>query len=309
MIKEDKKLTFEERYKSFKEGKTESAPVLYKNFQLKKVNKMPNMPIDEMPEDMDMMTNTCSKAVVISVEEKDRDGETVLMDGCIMRSWIKENGLPMIDSHDSYSTITTNGLGAMRNCRIEDVGGKKGFVAEPDFAPTPAGKIAEILYMGVNGGKPYFTNVSMGFAVYDYNNDTREILEWEPFECSLVTVGANMSARFMDKTKKAETEETTEKMAKDLARFKQIHEPFKEFCKLFLSEEFCKLIDYEKNGDLLLDINSLYDIIYKKFTVITEAPKITKEAPIKLQRPIISSDAINVALSDAISKQLDKFLQ
>ena len=295
--------TFEEKYKAFKEGKTEKAPIIFKNFQIRwlKAQATGSEPMMD-PEDMPMANDT-PMTVCISREESDRDGETVMMDGCILRSWIVENGLPMIDSHDSFSTITTNGLGAMRNVRIQDVNGKRGLVAEPDFAPTPSGDIAKILYMGVNGGKPYFSNVSMGFAVYDYDNETRQILEWEPFECSLVTVGANMSARFMAK----DNEVTEEKIAKDLARFKQIHEPFKEFCKLFLDDKFFEKFGIKKNGDLILDINSLYDVINKRFYTVKEAPTTVKqkEAPIESKA---STEEINSAIVDEISKQLEKYL-
>jgi hypothetical protein len=285
-----KELSFEERYKAFKAGKAE-APILHKTVGVK------------------FVVNETEKMVVLTIEQKDSDGEIVKVDGGKIRN--PKVGIPMIDSHNSWSSVVQNGLGAIRKPRFTVVDGKKALVGEPDFAPTPAGEIAKILYMGVNGGKPYFTDVSMGFMVYDYDNETKTITEWEIFELSLVTAGANRGARFIDKKslKVEEAEEPTEEdvqIAKDLARFKQINEPFKEFCKLFLDDEFCKLVGYKKDGDLLIDINSLYDIIYTKFSVTEEDPLKTKEAPDELVTPAVSPEMVQKVLLDTISEKLQQ---
>lgn len=275
-----KEKTFEEKYKSYKEGKSE-APTLYKDVRFK--------------------INSEKQMIILSVEEIDSDGEVVEMEGGSIRD--KEAGIPMIDSHNSHSSVTQNGLGAVRNPMFTTVAGKKALVGEPDFAPTPNGKIAEILYKGVNGGKPYFTNVSMGFIVYDYDNETRRIKQWEVFELSLVTVGANKSARFVGK------EFSDEQVAKDLARFKAIKDPFKEFTKLFLSDEFCKKINYELDGNLEIDINNIYDIVSNKFEVKKEAPKEPKEAPKEQEKtPEVSPELVDQAIKDAISKKLEELV-
>lgn len=279
-----KELSFEEKFKAYKAGKSD-APVIYKDFNF--------------------TVNSDKKTVVISREEKDRDGEIVKMDGMILREWIKDNGLPMIDSHNMYESIG-NILGAIRNVRIEDISGKKSFVGDPDFAPTDRGNEARIIYMGVDGGKPYATNVSMGFAVYDYDNETKEILEWEPFEASLVTVGANMSARFISKSEDSQ-KETSEQMAKDLARFKQIHEPFKEFCKLFLSDSFTKRIGMEKTDNLLLDVNTLYDIMNKTIDSL-EAPVETQEE-VDPQEEQVETKAPDTNINTILVKEIDTIFQ
>lgn len=270
--KVEKQLTLAEKFAKYKE-EGGSAPVIHKT--------------------MNVRVNEGAKEVLLSIEEIDRDGEIVMMDGMMLPDWIKENGIPMIDSHNSRSSVVTNGLGAFRNPRIEMRGGKKSLVVEPDFAPTPNGEIAKILYMGVDGGKPYFTNVSMGFDVYDYDNATGEIKAWEPFEGSLVTVGANMSARFSDKAPNDVT------IAKNLARFKQIKDPFKAFTTLFMSDEFCEKIGYEKDGDLMVDINGIYDNI-NKFISSQEAPIEEKEAPIEPQVKVST---------EAAKHQIDAFFQ
>ncbi len=286
-----KELSFEERYKSFKEGKGE-APVIHKSVSFKSIND------DE-------------KLVVMSVEEIDSDGEIVEMEGGKIRN--KENGIPMIDSHDSWSSVTSKALGSIRNPRFKTIDGKKCLVGEPDFAPTPNGEIAKILYLGVDGKKPFLTDVSMGFMVFDYDNKTGRIKEWEVFECSLVTAGANRSARFTDKKDlsgeaKKEFKEAVEKDAqdlKDLIRFKQINPVFKEFTKLFFSEEFCKKIGYEKDGDMILDLNAIYDTIVKSFNTKVEAPQSTQEAPKpETKQPKVSSDDVQKALMEAITARL-----
>jgi len=282
-MKEKQELTFSEKFAKYKEegGK---APIIYKTLAVK--------------------VNTQAKEVILSIEEIDREGETVIMDGMRLPDWIKENGIPMIDSHKSMESVTVNGLGALRNPRIEVRNGKKALVTDPDFAPTPNGEIAKILYMGVDGGKPYFTNVSMGFVVYDYDNLTGEIKEWEPIEGSLVTVGANASARFRDKAIDSDLE-----VAKNLARFKQIKTPFKEFTKLFLDEKFCEKIGYEKDGDLLVDINGIYDKIEQLFTTEKEAPTTVQEAPAKQPQPTVtvSSEAIRDQIGIFFNKLESKF--
>lgn len=285
---ENKELSFQERYKAFKDGQG-SAPILYKTVGFKSSADI----------------NESNKQIILSLEEKDADGEVVEISGGRIRN--ENNGIPMIDSHNSFSSVVTNGLGAVRNPKFTEINGKPALIGDPDFAPTLSGEQAKILYMGVNGGKPYFTDVSMGFMVFDYDNETKTIKEWEVFELSLVTAGANRGARFIDKSlegSEIQEEPTQEDMqiAKDLARFKQIQEPFKEFSKLFLSEEFCKTIGYVKDGDLLVDINSLYDIIKSKFVVEQEAPKPTEEAPQKLREA--SPEQVNKALLDAILMRL-----
>lgn len=268
------KKQFAELFGKFKSGETKDAPILHKSVQVK--------------------VNSSEKLAVLTIEEVDRDEEFVEIDGMILQPWIKETGLPMVDSHNMHDSVTENGLGAFRNPRVEVINGKKALVAEPDFAPTVKGKEAEILYMGINGGKPYFTNISMGFAVYDYDNETGHIKRWEPFETSLVTVGSNRGARIIGKS--AAEELDTNKLAKDLARFKQIHAPFKEFTKLFLSDAFCKSIGYEKDGNLLLDINNIFDIITLKF-----APAVKQEAPVaKVVAPQQRKEPSPAEIRDAV---------
>lgn len=283
--KQKAELTFQEKYLAFKNGKGE-APILHKTARIK--------------------VNDEDKKVIISVEEVDSDGEVVEMMGGRIRN--PEMGIPMIDSHNSWDSLTSNGLGAIRNPRFEVIDGKNSLVGEPDFAPTPNGDIARILYMGVNGGKPYFTDVSMGFQVYDYDNETAHIKQWEVFECSLVTAGANRSARFVNKSLTTDESKEMDKediqIAKDLARFKQIHEPFKQFLKLFLSDEFCKKINYTKDGDLLVDINNIYDTIDLRFTAKQEAPKELEEAPQQPKKLEASPAAIELAILDAITQKL-----
>lgn len=279
-------LSLAEKVKSFKEGQAK-VPVVHKSIGIK--------------------VNEGGKQVVLTKEEMDRDGETVMMDGMRLPAWIKENGIPLIDSHNSRSSVTENGLGALRNPRVEMIDGVKALVTDPDFAPTPKGNVAKTLYMGVDGGKPYFTNVSMGFLVYDYDNATKTILEWEPFEGSLVTIGSNMGARFVNKSAESEEEagdEVVEEMAKNLARFKQIQAPFKEFTKLFLGDSFCELIGYQKDGDMLVDINAIHDLIQQKFAIVEEAP-LEQAQPVEQKQKLVASPAaVEKAILDALIKKL-----
>lgn len=277
---------FEAQFKAFKDGKAD-APKIHKSVSVKLCG--------------DFELDKARKEVVLTVEQVDDDGETVLMSGGRIRN--PEAGIPMIDSHNAFDSVVEYGLGAIRNPRFVEENGVKVLKGEPDFAPTPNGEIARILYMGVNGGKPYFTDVSMGFMVYDYDNATKTILEWEVFEVSLVTAGANRGAKFFDKKSIDKTETENIQIAKDLARFKQINEPFKLFSKLFLNEEFCKKLGYEKDGNLLVDIQKLYYLIDNKFTQ-AEAPIEEKEAPKKLvnQKSVVSGDTIRKAMLEIIEK-------
>lgn len=270
-------LSFEEKYKSYKSGESE-APIIHKTFSFK--------------------VNDTEKLVILSSEDLDSDGEVIDMDGGRIRN--KSNGIPMIDSHDSWSSVTQKGLGAFRNPRFTKIDNEKVLVGEPDFAPTPNGDIARILYMGVNGGKPYFTDVSVGIAVYDYNNETKHITEWEVFECSLVTAGSNRKAVFTDKSLKDDDGDI--QIAKDLARFKQINPAFKEFTKTFLSDSFCEIIGYKKDGNMLVDIANLYDIVINKIQV--------KEAPTPAQEdPEETEETLQVSTKDLEKVMMDTFLK
>lgn len=299
MEKKNKELeSLGEQFAKFKSGETDKAPIVYRKSAVK------------------FQVNEGKKQVILSVEETDSDGEVVEMAGGSIRGG--GDSVPMIDSHNSWSSVVQNGLGAVRNCKFgKNDMGKPCLMGEPDFAPTPNGDIAKILYMGVDGGKPYFTDVSMGFMVYDYNNETKHITKWEIFELSLVTAGANRSARFTDKALDPETledesnaegeaSEESKQIAKDLSRFKQIHKPFKEFTKLFLSDEFLKKIEYTKDGDLSIDINSIYDKINLKLDKPMEAPKVTQEAPIQVKQKAATKEAVEKALLAEIVKQISK---
>lgn len=71
-------------------------------------------------------------------------------------------------------------------------------------------------------------------------------------------------------------------------------------------KNFAKKIDYEKDGDLIVDINGIYDKISIKFNAEQEAPIPAEEAPNEPKEPEASPELVEKALLDAISKKLEE---
>ena len=123
---------------------------------------------------------------------------------------------------------------------------------EPVFADTPRASLARQL---VEGG--FVTAVSIGIGVEKFDVDNKTITKSKLFEVSLVSVPANPEA-LIELDKNAEM---GDEITKKLKHYDEIHPAFREFTKTFLSTKFCKTINYEKKGNLVLDINRVFKLI------------------------------------------------
>lgn len=215
----------------------------------------------------------------LSEQIEDRMGEIVILKG--LEIIHPERGIIMLDQHAMQDSVVDNVMGRIRNIKISNKDGTIKLRGELDFAPTPRAQIGKML---VDGG--YVDSLSIGFGVKKYDPETREILEGELYECSIVSVPANTGALIDSVKDLKELEEKTieevSKIEKKLKRYDEIKPAFKEFSKLFLSNNFCKEIGYEKTDSMILDINKIHELILNKLknTPQVEAPQEKKvEAP------------------------------
>jgi HK97 family phage prohead protease len=244
---------------------------------------------------------------VLSKEIEDRDGEVVLISGID----ILDKQVPLLDSHRMNDTVTENVLGSVINMRQRDRDGVATLEGELKFAPTPKGKIAAML---VKGG--FVDRVSIGFGVKEYDPATRFINKSELYEVSLVSVPANPEAKIDVSKSLKEQEEDVNKVEKMLNHYKTIKAPFKQVTKTFLSDTFCKTVGYEKEGNLLIDLDAIYNVVLSKYldskeetpqeseTTSQDTTQISQKTPTSEQ--IVN--AINESIKQAVDKSIDKYV-
>lgn len=252
-------MDLKEQFKQYKE-KGADMPVIYKNTEIFKEKER--------------------YKVILSEEVMDRDGEIVKVDGM----QLPENGVPFIDGHDMSGSVITRRLGTVKNIRVE---GNK-VVGEIILVDTIKGnEVKKIL-----DDKEHPFPVSMGFGVIDFDANTNEIKEWELFELSAVNVPSNIKARVL---KQLEIED----FEKIKSHYKTIKAPMKEFTKSFLSDSFCKKVGYKKQGDLLLDVNGLFEVVCNKLKSEVETPQAKKTSK-KLTTKTLSEKQVD-ALAEKIA--------
>ena len=250
--------------------------------------EQPLLPIDvKIAKEDGKIIATMTKEVV------DRDGEIVSVSGIR----IPERGVPLLDSHKMWDNVTDNVLGRIINITKVTSGIHPSMTGEIEFAPTPKGQIAKAL---VEGG--YVDSVSIGFSVIDYNNQTRTILESELYECSLVSVPANPMAliniqKSVEKTPISEIEKT-------LNHYKKIKPVWDQVRKTFLLDDFFKKYNVEKTGELLFDLDNIYNVLFKE---VKELKEETPQAPTKEQPSVLEEElhkAVQKAVLQAFNNQL-----
>lgn len=190
---------------------------------------------------------------ILTREIMDRDGEVVMVDGIEIKDAVK--GIPLLDSHAMTESVVSNVVGRAINLYKSEKDGKMQLEGSLKFAPTKVGQEAQKL---VDGG--FVDTVSIGFSVKEYDHETKRILKSELYEVSLVAVPANPEATIS-------IGKSVSKLSKEMEHYKSIKPVVAEFRKAFLSETFCKTIGYEKTGDELVDIASIYNIVLDKLSV------------------------------------------
>ena len=237
--------------------------------------------------------------VVISKEIVDRDGEIVLVKGINFPSAV--NGVPLIDAHNMNGSVVENVLGRVYNLKREKVDGISVLTGEVKFAETPRGFIARML---VEGG--FVDSVSIGFGVKEYDPDTKIIQKSELYETSLVAVPANPEAKF-DIKKALDVDKDLDVIEKKLNRYNEIAPVYKEICKTFLSDTYCKSINYEKTGNLILDICKIYEVSLSKFNTQEPLKVETPQEEPKVEQVVKAKKTINYyAIGKLIAHRLDK---
>jgi HK97 family phage prohead protease len=218
--------------------------------------------------------------VIFTKEVEDRDGETVMVDGIDLTNFAKNPVVLNTHKNDDILDI----LGTAENLRKEvDANGKKMLTGDIKFADHPKAKFAEQM---VRRGE--LNTVSIGFRVVKggFDPSTNTITNSELFELSFVPVPANpealvrsKQAKFHELTNAIDTMSDAEDVYKRLANYEDIHPKMKEVRKMFLSEEFCGMIEYEKTGDELVDYKTIYDLIVTKLASEEEADEEPETKP------------------------------
>lgn len=210
---------------------------------------------------------------VLTKEMMDRDGEIVSINGIDIKNY-KDNPV-LIDAHDMNGSVVEKLLGRVNNLKKTTKDGIKELVGELEFAPTPNGDIARKL---VEGG--FSRTLSIGFSVNDYDATTKTITKSELYETSLVIVPSNVGARIM---KNFNPDNTADEMIKKLKNYEDIHPKIKEYRRLFMSDELAEILGYEKTGNELVDIKSVFDLIVDRIKSTEpqqeETPQEEEETP------------------------------
>ena len=232
--------------------------------------------------------------VILTKEIVDRDGEMVAIDGIN----IPDKGVPLLNSHNMYGDVVENVLGKVTNIQKVKKSSGNELIGEVEYAPTPKGHLAKTL---VSTG--FVDSVSIGFKMCEYDDMTRTIVKSELYEVSLVSVPANPSALFLNKSFK-EQEEAVFDLEKTLNHYKTIKGAWDEFRKTFLSDELSRLLEFKKKGDLLIDINDLYTLLLKRLSE-THKAKITST---QVKIAPVSSSINSATLQHLIDKAVAKYI-
>ena len=128
--------------------------------------------------------------VIISTEDRDRQGEIVSLDGWDF-SFYKMNPV-VLWCHDYWSMPVATCL----TVGVETIGNKRMLVATGKWAPTDEAQQLRKLY---DGG--FLTTTSVGFIPKEFDNDTGTITKQELLEFSFVPIPANPFAVSLDHAK------------------------------------------------------------------------------------------------------------
>ena len=129
--------------------------------------------------------------VIVSTEDRDRQGEVVSMDGWDL-TFYKMNPV-VLWAHD----YTAQPIGVCTQIGVETIAGKQCLVAEGKFAPTEEGQQIRALY---DGG--FLKTTSVGFIVKEFDQENGTITKQELLEFSFVPVPANPWAVSLSMAKK-----------------------------------------------------------------------------------------------------------
>ena len=232
---------------------------------------------------------TGDKAIrgILTAETVDRDNEVVDIGGLDITNFLMNPVL--VDSHNYRDSVVSRVLGKFTNVKKETRDGVKRLAGDIEFANTPSGQIAKHL---VEDG--FVSTLSIGFGVKEYDVETNRILKSELYECSLVAVPSNVSAQIM-KSKGISEEEVPTELEKILLNYKEIHPKIKEYRKLIL-EDLAKFVGFEPQGNELIDLQGLLDIIYTRLSP-SEIENLEPKEVVKTSLPLIDWEFVKKSLS------------
>lgn len=121
--------------------------------------------------------------------------ERLSMDPKAIRLDRLNSGAPLLDSHSAYSIASQLGVVVENSARLEKGEGRAQvrFSKRADVEPFYQDVVDKII-RNVSAGYRAYTMQSLGFDAKS-GMEIREVIDWEPFEISMVPMGADVGAR------------------------------------------------------------------------------------------------------------------
>ena len=135
-------------------------------------------------------SDTGTFRVIISTEDRDRQGEVVTLDGWDL-TFYKINPV-VLWAHNYWDAP----IAACTSVGIETIGNKRCLIATGKWAPTDEGQMYRKLYEG-----KFLNTTSVGFIPKEFDQETGTITKQELLEFSFVPVPANPYAISLDSAK------------------------------------------------------------------------------------------------------------
>lgn len=223
----------------------------------------------------------------LTKEVLDRDGEVVVVDGIALP---KKNRVPLVNSHETHRNIVENVLGKVIDITKVKQNGVSALQGTLEFAPTPYGQIAKVLVEG-----SFIDSVSIGFGVTEYDVATKTISASELYETSLVAVPSNPEALITRNDSLKSQQEDLTAIEKSLSHYKTIKPAWQEMKKTFLSDTFTQEIEYQKTGDILIDINNIYELVLSQHKAAkVKTSQAAQKTSVQTQAQKTSADNISI---------------
>lgn len=189
--------------------------------------------------------------VIITQEVVNNEAAYISVDGMEWRD--DSEGVPFIDAHNQHGSIVENLLGRIVNLQKTERNGVKMIVGDLVFADTPNGRIAKELYE-----TGMARDVSVGIMYYesDVDPETEFIQKSKLYEVSGVIVGANEFAKVIQQALMDKPD-----LNKLVNHYNDIKPRIKAYREAFMTNELFKLLEIEKTGDEVKDIEALAEKI------------------------------------------------
>lgn len=245
--------------------------------------------------------------VVLTKEVVDDHGEIVDVDGVDLKRYKKN---PIVLWQHPQTKFFSGGI------QIEDIMGQMGEITKEkdkkgvkmitgivEFADhEKAQTLKRLVMMGI------IKTVSVGMGVSEYEEEEikkgvkiRRLTKTNLFETSFVAMPANTEAEVIDIVRSNDfgTDRAKDVIVK-LLNLADIKPKIKKYRELFLSDEICDMLEYEKTGDEIKDIQKIHELLTTK--KVEEPEDEPEETPKALETPKSPRRATNEEVENMFMK-------